>query len=196
MVELIKEIIIILTWVIAAFSLFIAVFIPKRIMLYQFYSDLITEFRKHELGTAIFALYYFYNNDCAKKRTNIKDDDYSKEILTIKEKYKERYEIEVNQLQKEGKNVIYSETLSAQGRIVSHYFYQVAILYLDKLCPKEIKKEIRMWFNQHKKTLEIAIAIHEEAITLHSVKDVYRTGEESTVLKKLKLLNEKFNNKN
>jgi hypothetical protein len=99
-----------LALIVAIAAMFVACIIPKRIMLYQLYADLIAEYRSHDIGEAVFSVVDFYKTKCIIGEIDEIGDNYYKI-------YKSDFE------NKNKKNI--RETLHFQRRILAQLYWQL-----------------------------------------------------------------------
>ena len=117
--------------IVSALSLLIAVFatfyIPKKMMNNQIYADLMSEYRKPEIGEAIIAVIDFYTTDCKS------------DVEMIEKEYVERYKTD----KQNGK---YENSLHFQRRLLSQYYYQLAALryqggWFTRLAKEKVRED-------------------------------------------------------
>ena len=149
--------------IVSALSLLIAVFatwyIPKKMMNNQIYADLISEYRKPEIGEAIIAVIDFYTKDCKS------------DITKIEGEYLKRYKKEVAPLsdnQKKKKNRCKDKienSLHFQRRLLSQYYYQLAALrYQGGWFTRLAKEKVREDFTAREaKLLRLLIEMNKAA---------------------------------
>jgi len=54
------------TLLVSIITLFVAIYIPRKVLINQIYADLFREYRSPEMGAAIFSIFYFYVKDCER----------------------------------------------------------------------------------------------------------------------------------
>lgn len=150
--------------IISAFSavaaLFLAWIIPKRIMINQRYSDLLQEYRSCEIYKAIDTLFLFWTDDCGNNKEN------------VWQIFKERVEREIQE------EMEFSERLIFQYRLVSHFYSDVAKLYLDNrksLFTRLNKNQMKFFFTSSEQEL-LHILLHINWIKKELFKEVENTG--------------------
>jgi len=145
--------------IVSALSLLIAGFatfyIPEKMMNNQIYADLISEYRKPEIGEAIIAVIDFYTKDCNSDITKIEDEylkRYEKEVAPLdKEKRINHYIQEseagdINRQDTKCNNKEFKNTLHFQRRLLSQYYYQLAALRyegcrLTRLSQEKVRED-------------------------------------------------------
>ena len=128
-------------------AIVVAYYIPKRIMVNQIYADLLAEYRTVEMGAAIFSIFKFYVKDCGN------------DVANIHQKYREKYDKQIEEPLNNEKPVNYSDTLHFQRRLVSHYFYHMARLWLDNGSSNYTWKLIEKWIGKREIQL-LALVLH------------------------------------
>jgi thiol-disulfide isomerase/thioredoxin len=140
--------------VLQAISFFISIvmvfatfYIPSRIMINQLYAGLVQEYRSVEMGAAIFAIFRFYVEDCKNN------------IANIAVKYQKKYEEQIKKPLANKQAVDYSQTLHFQRRLVSQFYWDMAVLRYEYHFPRLSKKKIKLWFTPREVKL-LAILLH------------------------------------
>jgi len=121
---------------ISALALFLAIYIPRKIMINQIYADLLANYRSPEMGGAILAIFRFYVKDCEKNVSNI--------VAKYETKYDEQIE-KLFKANKEGK-LDFSKTLHFQRRLVAQFYFNMASLRYDYRIGRLSKKNMKIWF--------------------------------------------------
>jgi len=121
---------------ISALALYLAFYIPRRIMVNQIYADLLASYRSYEMGEAILSIFHFYENDCGKN------------VLNIPAKYKEKYNRQIKDKLWAGWKIDYPKTLHFQRRLVAHFYFQMASLRYDYCIGGLSEKNMETWFLQ------------------------------------------------
>ena len=162
--------------IVSALSLLIAVFatfyIPKKMMNNQIYADLMSEYRKPEIGEAIIAVIDFYTKDCKS------------DVEMIEKEYVERYKTD----KQSGK---YENSLHFQRRLLSQYYYQLAALrYQDGWFTRLSKKKVREDFTAREaKLLSLLSYMNKAAETIFTEYDIagmpYADDKQNILLQKL-----------
>jgi hypothetical protein len=119
-------------------TLIVAFLIPNKVMVNQIFAGLIASYRNPEMGAAILALFHFYKKDC------------NCDISKIEEKYRERYQKEVEPLLKEGKGADFSNTLHFQRRMVTQFYFNMAVLRFEHCFLTRLRlKKLKTWFTSN-----------------------------------------------
>jgi len=134
--------------IISLVTLITAVYIPISVAVNQILADLISGYRSPEMGAAILALFNFFANDCQC------------DVNKIEAEYMERYEKEIKNSLQNKETINYPDTLHFQRRLVTHFYFNMAILW-DRRClfPFSLKKKIRKWFTLNDEKL-LGIILH------------------------------------
>ena len=134
---------------IAALTLGVAFYIPRRIMINQIYADLLASYRSPKMGAAILAIFHFYTIDCKKNVSNI--------AAVYKWKY---YEQIGKKLQANKEDTIdFSKTLHFQRRLVAQFYFHMASLRYDYCFPRLPVKYMKTWFTSGETNL-LSIILH------------------------------------
>ncbi|MDR2798126.1 MAG: hypothetical protein LBB80_07260, partial [Treponema sp.] len=131
----------------AAVTIFLAVRIPRRILINQLYVDLIQAYRSPEIGAAIFAIFRFYVKDCHNNTAAMAG--------AYREKYKEQIEGPLTR----GEAVDYANTLHFQRRLVAQFYWNMAVLRYERRFPRLSTKELILWFTPNDAKL-LALLLH------------------------------------
>lgn len=154
---------------VAGFATF---YIPKKMMNNQIYADLMSEYRKPEIGEAIIAVIDFYTTDCKS------------DVEMIEKKYFERYGTD----KQNGK---YENSLHFQRRLLSQYYYQLAALrYQGGWFTRLSKKKVREDFTAREaKLLSLLSYMNKAAETIFTEYDIagmpYTDDKQNILLQKL-----------
>lgn len=127
-------------------TLFVTIYIPRKIMINQLFANLIADYRKSEMGEAILAIFHFYVTMC--------DQD----IYVINEKYREMYNYQIGKYILNNNYQDFSHTLHFQRRLVAQFYYSMAMVYFAKF-PGLSKKYKNIWFTMSEQKL-IGIILH------------------------------------
>jgi hypothetical protein len=111
-------------------TLLATLFIPRKIMVDQTFSSLVTQYRSPEMGFAILSIFDFYKNAC-KNTSDL-----------IEEKYTEKYNSEIREPMKHGKNIDPEKTLHFQRRMIAYFYWDLANLYFNSILPRLSKKQL------------------------------------------------------
>lgn len=130
--------------VVSSIALFVAYRIPRLIMARQIYADLTKEYRSAEMGAAILAIFHFYTWDCENN------------VNAIADKYKEKYEEQIEGPLKRNESINYADTLHFQRRLVAQFYADMANLCYEE---RPSTKQMRKWLTPNEKTLR-AIILH------------------------------------
>jgi hypothetical protein len=125
-------------------AVFFAVCIPRRILVNQLYADLVSEYRSPQMGFAVLSLFAFYHYDCEEKQA------------LIKAKYRERYDAEIargTDTFAPRRGVAPEATLHFQRRLVAHFYWDLARLYLNTPFQRLSKKQIRQFITPNERKL-------------------------------------------
>jgi hypothetical protein len=128
-------------------AVFLAFFIPRRIMVNQLYAGLIQEYRSPKMGAAILSIFSFYVKDCGNNAAN------------IAARYAEKYEEQIEKPLENKQAVDYAQTLHFQRRLVSQFYGDMADLYYQRRFPGLSTRELRGWFTPREVKL-LAILLH------------------------------------
>jgi hypothetical protein len=147
--ELQKHPLDVLTLCVAIATFLAALYIPRKIMLNQLYTDLVSQYQNPEMGFAILSIFDFYANDCKNNRT------------LINEKYIERYKKEIGDPVHIKKDI--EKTLHFQRRTVAYFFWDLAKLYFDYKFPRLSKKQLSQMLESNERNLISLILQMSEA---------------------------------
>ena len=139
----------ILTVGISAFALFVAAYIPRRIMINQIYADLLASYRSPEMGAAILAVFHFYTEDCKRNVSNIAAEYKKKYEKQIKDKLQDKKEDEID----------FSKTLHFQRRLVAQFYFHMASLRYDHRFVRLPARYMKIWFTPGETNL-LGIILH------------------------------------
>ena len=146
--------------IIAAATLILAWIIPKKIMVNQIFAGLVAEYRKPEMGGAIFALFHFYKY-CTDNGLNINDEYIKLHDAQIKKSYDVLYK---KKHCNAGFPVDFSSTLHFQRRLVAQFYADIAYLRQACFLVRLSKGKLKNWFTQDDlKLLEIILYLHHPA---------------------------------
>ena len=134
---------------IAALALFVAIYIPRRIMISQIYANLLENYRSPEMGGAILAIFHFYNKDCGRNVSNIAAEYEKKYDKQIKKRFQEGEEQELD----------FSKTLHFQRRLVAQFYFDMASLRYDRRFIRLPDKYMKIWFTPSEVKL-LGIILH------------------------------------
>ena len=175
--------------IVSALSLLIAGFatfyIPEKMMNNQIYADLISEYRKPEIGEAIIAVIDFYTKDCNSDITKIEDEylkRYKKEVAPLLDSQKK----EENRCEDKIEN-----SLHFQRRLLSQYYYQLAALrYQGGWFTRLAKEKVREDFTAREaKLLSLLSYMNKAAETIFTEYDIagmsYADDKQNVLLQKL-----------
>jgi hypothetical protein len=143
----------------SAAAVVLAVYIPRRIMINQLYAGLYQEYRSPQMGAAVLSIFRFYTEDCGSNTAN------------IAEKYKKKYEEQIDKPLKNKQTVDYANTLHFQRRLVSQFYWDMAELRYEHRFPGLSTKELKRWVTPG----EIKLL----AILLHMVEPAKKTFKEA-----------------
>jgi hypothetical protein len=134
--------------ILTCIGLVLACLIPRKIMVNQLYADLVNSSRSPEIGGAMLRIFYFYTHDCQRN------------VYLIKEKYRERYDEEIDSKLQNREAVDFSGTLHFQRRLLAQYFWYLALLrYKYKPSVRISKKQLGWLITENERHL-IKILLH------------------------------------
>ncbi|MDR2588781.1 MAG: hypothetical protein LBC67_05075 [Spirochaetales bacterium] len=134
----------------AVTAAFLAVYIPRRILINQLYADMVSQYRSPQMGYAVFSLFAFYHYDCRGQQA------------LIKEKYIERYKAEIyNELHKPQRERICAPeaALHFQRRLVAYFYWDLAKLCLEARFPGLSKKHVRQFITPSERNV-MSLVLH------------------------------------
>jgi hypothetical protein len=142
---------------VAAAALVVAFRIPRSIMAFQIYADLLREYRSSEMGAAILSVCQFYKENKGKSEDEFATkykEIYRKQIGDKLEKiYNKQMEsnLEDNKQKKtspeDEKPIDYAHTLHFQRRLIAQFYSDFAALRYKPYFPEELAMEqLQNWF--------------------------------------------------
>jgi hypothetical protein len=141
----------VLTLLTAVLTLVVAFYIPRRITVNQIYADFVKEYRSAEIGGAVFAIFDFFVNTCKNKVENIHDE------------YIDKYNDQIkNNPSKD--SIDYPKTLHFQRRLVSQFYFSMAMLRYEYRFPRLSTKNLKIWMTPSEvKLLDILLYMAKPA---------------------------------
>jgi hypothetical protein len=100
-------------------------------MVNQMYADFVKEYRSTEMGAAILTIFKFFVKDCKNNVANIYD------------KYKEKYKDQITN--KSSEDIDFSKTLHFQRRLLSQFYFSMALLRYEHHFPRLSTKKLKIW---------------------------------------------------
>jgi hypothetical protein len=138
---------------VAAVALWVAIKIPRRIMVNQIFADLVKEYRSSEMGAAILSVCHFYKEN----RDNL-GKEYRKEYENqIENKLGGRKQI--NSPPEDKDPIDYAHTLHFQRRLIAQFYSTLAYHRYKLCCPRISNKQLRYWFTPNEVKL-LGVILH------------------------------------
>jgi hypothetical protein len=122
-------------------ALLAALYIPRKIMVDQTFSSLVTQYRSPEMGFAILSIFDFYKKNC-ESSPNL-----------IEKKYMARYNREIRNPMKLGKKIDPEKTLHFQRRTIAYFYWELANLYFNSKLPGLSKKQLYQMIEKNERSL-------------------------------------------
>jgi len=111
-------------------TIFVSIFIPRRIFKNQVFSELLNEYRSFSMGIAVKHIWDFFRDDCNKEIKKVVDEYYR--IKEIDE--------ELNKTEEDWKN-----SLHYHRRLVSQFYRHIAMFLFGRF-PKIRERKIKSFF--------------------------------------------------
>jgi hypothetical protein len=122
-------------------TLLAALYIPRKIMVDQTFSSLVTQYRSPEMGFAILSIFDFYEKDCGSSPN------------LIEEKYIARYNREIRNPMLLGENIDPEKTLHFQKRMIAYFYWELANLYFNSKFPVLSEKQLYQMVEKNERNL-------------------------------------------